>query len=112
MGNPAYPEKPMFKKNHRHLQMPLTSNVDELPEKLRKRLENSWAGAFYREIYCRIDEAVFAVLYADCPSRPNVPVNVLWGLNFSKRAKDGRMRNSTTTIAMTFRCGMLWAIVN
>jgi len=87
MGNPAYPEKPMFKKNHRHLQIPLTSNVDELPEKLRKRLENSWAGTFYRDIYCRIDEAVFAVLYADCPSRPNVPVNVLVGLEFLKAGK-------------------------
>jgi hypothetical protein len=28
----------MFKKNHRHLQIPLTSHVDDLPEKLRKRL--------------------------------------------------------------------------
>lgn len=74
----------MFKKNQRHLQIPLTSNVDELPEKLRKRLENSWASTFYREIYCRIDEAAFAILYADCPSRPNVPVNNLVALEFLK----------------------------
>jgi len=74
----------MFKKNHRHLQIPLTSNVDELPEKLRKRLENSWAGVFYQEIYCRIDESAFAVLYADCPSRPNVAVNTLVALEFLK----------------------------
>jgi len=74
----------MFKKNHRHQQIPLTSNVDDLPEKLRKRLENSWATAFYQEIYCRIDEAAFAVLYADCPSRPNVPVNTLVALEFLK----------------------------
>ena len=74
----------MFKKNHRHMQIPLTSHVDELPEKLRKRLENSWGGVFYREIYSRIDEAAFAVLYADCPSRPNVAVNTLVGLEFLK----------------------------
>ncbi len=74
----------MFKKNHRHLQIPLTSNVDELPEKLRKRLENSWAGVFYREIFSRIDEAPFAELYADFPSRPNVAVNLLVGLEFLK----------------------------
>jgi hypothetical protein len=74
----------MFKKNHRHLQIPLTSHVDELPEKLRKRLENSWGGVFYREIYSRIDEAPFAELYADCPSRPNVAVNTLVGLEFLK----------------------------
>ncbi len=29
----------MFKKNAQHLQIPLTSHVDELPESLRKRPE-------------------------------------------------------------------------
>jgi hypothetical protein len=76
----------MFKKNHRHLQIPLTSHVDELPEKLRKRLENSWAGTFYREFFCRLDEKPFEVLYADFPSRPNEPVNVMVGLEFLKAA--------------------------
>ena len=74
----------MFRKNTRHQQIPLTSHVDELPEKLRKRLENSWGGVFYREIYSRIEETPFAVLYADCPSRPNVAVNTLVGLEFLK----------------------------
>lgn len=74
----------MFKKNHRHLQIPLTSHVDDLPEKLRKRLENSWAGVFYREFFCRIDETPFGVLYADFPSRPNLSTNVLVGLEFLK----------------------------
>jgi hypothetical protein len=74
----------MFKKNQRHMQIPLTSHVDELPEKLRKRLENSWAGVFYREFFTRLNEAPFGVLYADCPSRPNVAVNVLVGLEYLK----------------------------
>jgi len=74
----------MFRKNTRHLQIPLTSHVDELPEKLRKRLENSWGGVFYSEIYSRIEETPFAVLYADCGSRPNVAVNTLVGLEFLK----------------------------
>jgi hypothetical protein len=74
----------MFKKNRRHLQIPLTSHVDELPEKLRKRLGTSWAGVFYREFFCRLKEEPFAVLYADCPSRPNVPINVLVGLEYLK----------------------------
>jgi hypothetical protein len=76
----------MFKRNHKHRQIPLTSHIDDLPEKLRKRLEKSWADAFYREFFCRLDEAPFAVLYADFPSRPNVPVNVLVGLEFLKAA--------------------------
>jgi len=74
----------MFKKNTRHLQIPLTSHVDDLPEKLRKRLEHSWAGVFYRDVYSKIDEIAFAELYADCGSRPNVPVNTLVALEFLK----------------------------
>ena len=74
----------MFRKNQRHFQIPLTSNVDELPEKLRKRLETSWSGVFYREFFSRLNEAPFGVLYADCPSRPNIPVNVLVGLEYLK----------------------------
>jgi len=73
----------MFRKNTRHQQIPLTNHVDELPEKLRKRLENSW-GVFYREIYSRIEETPFAVLYADCESQPKVAVNTLVGLEFLK----------------------------
>ena len=74
----------MFRKNKRHFQLPLTSNVDELPPKLRKRLDTSWSGAFYREFFSRLDETPFAILYADCPSRPNIPVNVLVGLEYLK----------------------------
>jgi len=76
----------MFRKNSRHLQIPLTSHVDELPDFLRERLRNSWAETFYREFFCRLDEQPFAVLYAEEPSRPNVPVNVLVGLEFLKAA--------------------------
>jgi hypothetical protein len=76
----------MFRKNTRHLQIPLTSHVDELPTPLRERLQNSWAETFYREFFCRLDEQPFAVLYANEPSRPNVPVNVLVGLEFLKAA--------------------------
>ncbi len=74
----------MFRKNQRHLQPFLITNVNDLPEKHRKRLETSWAGVFYRETFCRLDESPFAVLYADLPSRPNVPVNVLVGLESLK----------------------------
>jgi hypothetical protein len=67
----------MFKKNRRHLQIPLTSHVDGLPEKLRTRLKKSWAEVFYQQLFCRLIEAAFDVLYKDLPSRPNVPVNVV-----------------------------------
>jgi len=74
----------MFRKNSKHQQPALISAASELPEKQRKRLENSWAGTFYKEFFSRIDEASFAVLYSEKDSRPNVPVNVLVGLEALK----------------------------
>lgn len=74
----------MFRKNTKHQQPALISAVSDLPEKQRKRLEQSWAGTFYREFFCRIEEEAFAVLYSDVDSRPNVPVNVLVGLEALK----------------------------
>ena len=74
----------MFKKNTKHQQPAIISAASELPEKQRKRLEKSWAGTFYQEFFCRIDEETFAVLYSEVASRPNVPVNVLVGLEALK----------------------------
>jgi hypothetical protein len=56
----------------------------QLPERTRQRLEASWAGTFYREVFCRIDESPFAILYSDQPSRPNVPINILVGAEILK----------------------------
>ena len=74
----------MFRKNTKHLQPAVISAASELPEKQRKRLEKSWAGAFYNEFFSRIDEEPFAVLYSNIDSRPNIPVNVLVGLEALK----------------------------
>ncbi|MBC8507865.1 MAG: transposase [Chloroflexi bacterium] len=74
----------MFRKNTKHQQPALISAASELPEKQRKRLKASWAGVFYTEFFCRVDEEVFAVLYSEKASRPNVPVNVLVGLEALK----------------------------
>jgi len=74
----------MFKENRSHLQKPLFSAVTTLPAKQRQRLEESWAGTFYEEVFCRMEEKTFEVLYSDKASRPNVPVNVLMGLEILK----------------------------
>jgi len=74
----------MFRKNTAHRQPALISAIHDLPEKQRERLEQSWAGTFYREIFNRIEEESFAVLFSEQPSRPNVPVNVLVGLEALK----------------------------
>jgi hypothetical protein len=74
----------MYRANQGHLQAALFSDLDHLSEKGRRRLEESWAGIFYRQFFCRLDESPFAVLYSDVASRPNVPINVLVGLEMLK----------------------------
>lgn len=74
----------MFRKNDAHRQPGPSSVQQLLPKKLRERLEDSWAQTFYDEVFGRIDEEPFAVLYSDQPSRPNAPVNVLVGMDILK----------------------------
>jgi hypothetical protein len=74
----------MFQEHSHHQQPILICSVNELPEDQREILYTSWAGVFYREFFYRLDEKPFAALYADMPSRPNYPVNVLVGLEYLK----------------------------
>jgi hypothetical protein len=74
----------MFRRHEAHLQPPLLSTVNSLPQKQRQRLDASWAGVFYREFFCRLREEPFAALYSPKASRPNIPVNVLVGLEVLK----------------------------
>jgi hypothetical protein len=74
----------MFRKNTKHLQPALINAASELPKKQIELLKRSWANSFYEDFFCLIDEEAFSVLYSDEPSRPNVPVNVLVGLEVMK----------------------------
>lgn len=74
----------MFRTNKRPQQPALLNDANALPEKRRQRLAASWAGTFRDQFFQRLKEEPFAVLYADIPSRPNAPVNVLVGLEVLK----------------------------
>ena len=74
----------MYRENRKHLQPSLISDVTTMSKAQRERLEQSWAGPFREYCFKQIDESIFAVLYSDVPSRPNVPVNVLVGLEILK----------------------------
>jgi len=54
----------MFRTNPRKVQPYLISNVQDLPDKQRARLEKSWSGVFFREFYSRVDEQTFAIIGA------------------------------------------------
>ena len=74
----------MFREHKQHQQGHLSSTLSELPPGMREMLEKSWSATFRREVFERLDERPFAVLYAAADSRPNVPVNVLFGLEVLK----------------------------
>ena len=74
----------MFRANEKHLQPSLMSDISMMLDAQRKRLQASWAPVFFEYCFRQIDEEIFAVLYTDEPSRPNVPVNVLVGLEILK----------------------------
>ncbi len=48
----------MFRSNKCHLQPALISNINELPEKRRQRLEASRAGTFRRQFFSRLWESL------------------------------------------------------
>ncbi len=77
----------MFRVNEQHRQRSLFGVENQLPERKRRKLFNSWAGAFYREVFCQIHEKDFAVLYAEDNGRPNQPVNCLVAATLVQNAK-------------------------
>lgn len=78
----------MLRKNVRHTQIPLTARVNELPCFLAGEIAKLLGRDLLSGIFCYLDEQTFAFLYADQPSRPNLLVNVLVGLEFLKAAND------------------------
>lgn len=77
----------MFKKNEK-LQVSLFGMVHQFPLGVKKILEKSWAPAFRKLVFEKIDEDRYALLYSDIPSRPNFPVNVWVGLEIIKALFD------------------------
>jgi len=62
--------------------------VHQLPVGVKKKLEKSWAFAFRKLIFDKIDENLYAVLYSTIESRPNFPVNIWVGLEIIKEMFD------------------------
>ena len=78
----------MFRKNDDHNQERLFSHFNQLDTRLQKRLLNTWAPVFYDNVFSKIDETPFAVLYCADNGRPNFPINILLALEFIKHWKD------------------------
>ena len=69
-------------------QLSMFDSFYNLTAREQKALENSWAKVFAEEVFPKIDEKPFAVLYSDKASRPNTPVNVIVGACIIKELFD------------------------
>ena len=76
----------MFRANHNHIQQSLFDSTQLMNTKIREKLEKSWAPIFYKNVFCKIDEEPFAVLYGTT-GKPNFPVNILLSLEYIKHMK-------------------------
>jgi len=74
----------MFRQNQRHQQIVLFGTVHQLPVGVTKMMNESWAPAFRRLVFEKIDERRYAELYSTVESRPNFPVNIWVGLEIIK----------------------------
>jgi len=79
----------VFRPNETHRQQDLFSIETQLGPELRKRLYGSREYEFYKRVFSRIPESLFAELYAEEPaSRPNAPVNTLVGAMILQHMND------------------------
>lgn len=69
----------MFKINNSS-QINIFDNTLSMSDYHMKLLKNNWPGYFRENIFPRIEEENFRVLYSDKVSRPNTPVNIMIGL--------------------------------
>ena len=74
----------MFVKNTSNLQLKFFDATSIMHPKIKERLKNSWAEVFYHEVFHKIDESAFRVLYSKDNGRPNTPVNILFSLELIK----------------------------
>ena len=72
-----------FKKNESQ-QITIYDRLNNLTDRERRFLENSWAKLFGDRIFPMIDESKFEVLFCNDNGRPNTPVNVVVGSLFLK----------------------------
>jgi len=74
----------MFRKNDGHLQDDLFNHYHTMRPSVAKLLNKTWAPVFYEQVFCKINEDLFAPMYSLDTGRPNTPVNILMSLEILK----------------------------
>jgi len=94
----------MFAEHINHRKNTLFGITTFLPEHTRKTIEKSWAVTFYDEVFCKINENDFALMYSQVKSRPNTPVNILLSLEILK----GIYNLTDLELMENFGCNLLY----
>lgn len=76
----------MYRQNHTNRQETLIDISAWMDKRTLKKLNESWAPIFYNEVFKKIDEEPFSVLYSETGA-PNFPVNILLSLEYIKYMK-------------------------
>jgi hypothetical protein len=61
----------MFRENKDHLQTELFNSYSTMNSKIQASLQGTWAPLFYENVFCKIEETLFAPLYCLDNGRPN-----------------------------------------
>jgi hypothetical protein len=110
----THPPSAVFRPNETHHQQDIFGIETQLSPDLRKRLLASKEHTFYREVFCRIPEELFAELYADsAATRPNAPVNVLVGAMILQHLNDWTFEELMDRVAFDLKVRValgLWSL--
>jgi hypothetical protein len=69
----------LFRKSNPHKQASIFDSSHVPTRKMQERLHDSWVGTFRQELFARIPEEEFVVLFSEKDARPHAPINVLAG---------------------------------
>ena len=70
----------MFKPGRKEQQLSIDDRFLDFPKYILEALQKSFAESFYTDIFLKVNEDRFTVLYSETFSRPNKPVNILVSL--------------------------------
>ena len=73
----------MLRQNNHHLQQSVFDTDKWMNERTKQLLSKSWAPTFYEEVFQKINEQPFGVLFKE-GGRPNFPINILLSLEYIK----------------------------
>lgn len=89
----------------------LTDRSYNLPKKMKRYVDGSWAPEFYDQVTCKVNQGHFEVLYSNNPAtRPSAPVSQIIGVLIIKEmfclTDEELLENIMTNITCQYAFGL------